>query len=90
MTDGEVLLRAKSKSLLELAGTAESPVKGVTIEVLFARKHVGRPTLDDTYRLASANYSRISTWHTLRGESMHQSFNHVDVRKETERVQHVW
>ncbi|MFM0260191.1 AbrB/MazE/SpoVT family DNA-binding domain-containing protein [Paraburkholderia sediminicola] len=32
MPDGEVLLRAKSKSLLELAGTAESPVKGVTIE----------------------------------------------------------
>ncbi|MBJ9658615.1 type II toxin-antitoxin system PrlF family antitoxin [Burkholderia multivorans] len=32
MPEGEVLIRAKSKSLLELAGTAESPVKGVTIE----------------------------------------------------------
>jgi AbrB family looped-hinge helix DNA binding protein len=32
MPDGKVLVRAKSKSLLELAGTVESPVKGVTIE----------------------------------------------------------
>jgi hypothetical protein len=32
MPDGEVLVRAKSKSLLELAGTVESPVQGVTIE----------------------------------------------------------
>ncbi|MFM0169143.1 type II toxin-antitoxin system PrlF family antitoxin [Paraburkholderia sediminicola] len=32
MPDGEVLVRAKSNSLLELAGTVESPVKGVTIQ----------------------------------------------------------
>ncbi|MFP3564018.1 AbrB/MazE/SpoVT family DNA-binding domain-containing protein [Paraburkholderia sp. SIMBA_030] len=32
MPDGNVLVRAKSKSLLELAGTVESPGKGVTIE----------------------------------------------------------
>lgn len=28
MPDGKVLVRAKSKSLLELAGTVESPVQG--------------------------------------------------------------
>ncbi|WP_341313521.1 AbrB/MazE/SpoVT family DNA-binding domain-containing protein [Paraburkholderia sp. IMGN_8] len=32
MSDGKVLVRAKSKSILELAGTVESPVQGVTIE----------------------------------------------------------
>jgi len=32
MPDGNVLVRAKSKPLLELAGTVESPVQGVTIE----------------------------------------------------------
>jgi hypothetical protein len=31
MPDGDVLVRAKSKSLLELAGSVASPVKGVTI-----------------------------------------------------------
>ncbi|MFL9905672.1 AbrB/MazE/SpoVT family DNA-binding domain-containing protein [Paraburkholderia sp. RL17-337-BIB-A] len=30
MPDGKVLVRAKSSLLLELAGTVESPVKGVT------------------------------------------------------------
>jgi antitoxin PrlF len=32
MPDGKVLVRTKSKSLLELAGTVESPAQGVTIE----------------------------------------------------------
>ena len=32
MPDGKVVVREKSKPLLELAGTVESPVQGVTIE----------------------------------------------------------
>ena len=32
MPDGKVPVRAKSKSILELAGTVESPVQGMTIE----------------------------------------------------------
>ncbi|MFL9987304.1 AbrB/MazE/SpoVT family DNA-binding domain-containing protein [Paraburkholderia sediminicola] len=40
MPDGKVLVRAKSKSLLELAGTVESPVQGVSIEDMKAwRRH---------------------------------------------------
>ncbi|ORC47428.1 hypothetical protein B2G74_20035 [Burkholderia sp. A27] len=40
MPEGEVLLRAKSKPVLEVAGTPESPVKGVTIEDMKAwRRH---------------------------------------------------
>ncbi|CRY45856.1 AbrB/MazE/SpoVT family DNA-binding domain-containing protein [Burkholderia pseudomallei] len=32
MTDGKVLVQAKSKSMLELAETVKSPVHGVTID----------------------------------------------------------
>ncbi|MDR6392578.1 bifunctional DNA-binding transcriptional regulator/antitoxin component of YhaV-PrlF toxin-antitoxin module [Paraburkholderia phenoliruptrix] len=40
MPEDEVLLLAKSKSVLELAGTPESPVKGVNIEDMKAwRRH---------------------------------------------------
>ncbi|MDN7799302.1 hypothetical protein [Burkholderia vietnamiensis] len=40
MPDGNVLVRAKSKSVLQLAGAVESPVEGATIEDMKAwRRH---------------------------------------------------
>jgi len=40
MPDGNVLVRAKSKSFLELAGAVEPPAQGVTIEDMKAwRRH---------------------------------------------------
>lgn len=38
MPDGRVLVRAKSKSFLELAGAVVSPVQGVTIEAPLRRR----------------------------------------------------